>query len=189
MSSQVQLCNLALSRIGGSTITSLSDNTNSANLCNTFFDDLADEVMAEGSWTSTIRRAVLARTTTTPAFEFTYEFQLPVDPKCLKVLSINEDIPGTYEYKIEGDKLVTDSDAISIRYIARLTNTSDWDIFLQRAFVTRLAAELAYPLTGDKDKAKFEFDRYQLQVAEGLALNNQQGSKSMVVANDLIEVR
>lgn len=189
MTSQVQICNLALSRLGASTITSLTDNTTEAKLCNTFFTDLADEVMVEGSWSSTITRASLARTTNTPAFGYTYEFQLPVDPKCLKVLSIDEEQSGSVDYRIEGDKLLSNESTMKIRYIARLTDTEDWDAFLQRAFISRLASELAYPLTGDARKAEAEFERYQLFVQQGLAQDGQQGSKDSVVATDLIDVR
>lgn len=189
MTSQVQICNLALSRLGANTITSLSDNTTEAKLCNTFFDDLADFVMVEGSWSATIRRASLARTTTTPAFEYTYSFQLPVDPFCLKVLNINEDIPGSVPYRIEDDKLLTDESTIKIRYIARLTDTEDWGPFLTRAFVARLAAELAYPLTGDEGKSRAEMERYLLLLKDGIALDNQQGSKETIWSRDLIDVR
>ena len=189
MASNVQLCNLALSRLGAATITSLTDNTAEAKLCNTFFSDIADEVMAEGSWTSTMTRAELAKTTNTPEFGFTNEFQLPVDPWALKIISINEDTVGDTEYAIEGDKLLTDSDSIKIRYVARLTNTGDWDIYLQRAFVARLASELVYPLTGDTRKSELEYQRYLKIVQESLALNGQQGSKDRMVSPDLIEVR
>lgn len=189
MSSKVQICNLALSRLGASTITSLTDNTTEAKLCNTFFDDIADEVMCEGSWTSTITRASLARTTNTPAFGYSYEFQLPVDPKCLKVLNLDEDTPGDTSYKIEGDKLLTDNSTCKIRYIAQLTDSEDWDTMLRRAFVARLASELAYPLTGSASKAEQELKLYRFYVQEGLAIDGQQGSKNVVIADDLLEVR
>jgi len=189
MASQVQICNLALSRLGASTITSLGDNTTEAKLCNTFFNDLADEVMSEGSWTSTITRATLALTTNTPAFGFDNEFQLPVDPQALKILNIDEDIPGSTTYRIEGDKLLSNNDNMKIRYIARLTDSEDWDIYLQRAFIARLASELAYPLTGDDKKAALEFQRYEGFLSRGLAQNGQQGSKQIVISSDAIDVR
>lgn len=189
MASQVQICNLALSRLGASTITSLTDGTTEAKLCNTLFSDLADEVMVEGSWSTTINRASLARTTNTPAFEYSYEHQLPVDPKCLKVLNIDEDSPGSIDYRIEGDKLLSDETTIKIRYIARLTDTEDWGPLLTRAFISRLASELAYPLTGDNTKADIEFKRYKLFLSEGLAIDGQQGSKEVVSSSDLIDVR
>lgn len=189
MSSKVQICNMALIRIGASTITSLTDNTQEAILCNTLFNDLAREVMAEGSWTSTIRRKELARTTTTPSFEYTYEFQLPVDPLCLKVLNVNTDAPGEIDFRVEDDKLLCDESSIKIRYVAELTDTESWDIYLQRAFVARLASELAYPVTGSQQKSEAEFQRFRLMVQEGLALDGQQGAKEFFASTDLTDVR
>ncbi len=190
MASKTQLCNLALVRLGANTVVNIAtDSTSEANACNILFDDIADEVMAEGSWTSTIRRVALAQTTNTPAYGFTEEFQLPVDPKLLKILSINDFKPGDILYAIEDDKLLSNNSTISIRYVAQLTDTEDWDIYLQRAFVARLSSELAYLITGDNAKAKGEFERYQLFLHQGLALNGQQGSKQQVVSDDLIDVR
>lgn len=189
MASKVQLCNMALSRLGANTITSLTDNTPEAKLCNTFFSEIADQVMIEGSWTSTISRATLAQTTNTPSFDFTYEYQLPVNPFCLKVLNINETVPGSEPYRIEGDKLVTDATSIKIRYISRITDTQSWDPYLSRAFVARLSSELAYPLTGDAQKAEIEFEKYMKYVEEGLILNGQQGSKDIVSNTYLTEDR
>lgn len=189
MSSQVQLCNLALSRLGANTITSLTDGTTEAKLCNTFFDDLVEEVIAEGSWPSTIRRTSLAATTTTPSFDFTYQYQLPVDPKALKILNINESYPNAITYVIEGDKLLCDESSVKIRYVAKITDTSEWDVYLKRAFVSRLSSELAYPITGDDRKSIQEFERYRMFLSEGLALSNQQGSKQLYVSDDLINIR
>lgn len=189
MTSKVKICNLALSRLGAATITSLTDGTAESKLCSTFFDDLAEEVIIEGSWTSTIQRASLAKTTNTPTFGYSNEFQLPVDPKCLRVLNIDEDAPGGIDYRIEGDKLLSDSSSIKIRYIANLTDTEDWDPMLKRAFVSRLASELAYPLTGDERKQEIEFQRYEFFLERGLAIDGQQGSKEQIDATDLLSVR
>lgn len=189
MSSKVQLCNMALSRLGANTITSLTDGTSEAKLCNTFFNDISEEVISEGSWSSTIRRASLAKTTNTPVYDYTSEFQLPVDPKALKILNVNESSPNDIDYVIEDDKLLTDESTIKIRYVAFITDTEDWDVYLKRAFVARLCSELAYALTGDEGKSQSEFERYRLFLNEGLALNNQQGSKQVYVSNDLIDIR
>ncbi len=180
---------MALSRLGASTITAITDSTSEAILCNTFFDDLADQVMVEGSWSSTIRRASLNRTTNTPTFGYTYEFQLPVDPKCLKVLNIDEDVQGNIEYAIEADKLLTDEGTIKIRYIAQLTDTEDWDVNLRQAFTARLAAELAYPITGEQSKVDFEFNRYIQLLQNGLTIDGQQGSKQVLSPGEFIDIR
>jgi hypothetical protein len=189
MASQVQICNMALSRLGASTITSLTDNTTEAKLCNTLFDDLADRAMIQGSWSSTITRTSLAQTTNTPSFEYANEFQLPVDPLCLKVLNIDEDTPGQTEYRIERDKLLTDSASIKIRYIAQLTDTEDYDPLLTEAVEILLASYLALPITGDARLAERLRQEYFELVSHNLAIDGQQGSKAVVSSTDLTDIR
>ena len=189
MASQVEICNFALSRLGAKTITSLEDGTTEANLCSAMFDILAKEVMAAGSWSSTIARIELASTGSTPSFEFSYTFQLPVDPLCLKVLAVNEGAPGVIQYAIEQDKLLTDESSIKIKYVSYLTSTDDWDTLLTRAFIARLASELAYPITGSDSKAQVEYQRYERFLQDGLALDGQQGSSQVSYSTDLTEVR
>jgi len=189
MASKVQICNMALSRLGASTITSLTDNTTEAKLCNTLFDDLADRVMVQGSWTTTIFRAALALTTNTPSFGFSYEFQLPVDPLCLKVLDINEAKPGTLEYRIEGDKLLCDSSTIKIRYIGKLTDTEEYGPLLTEAIELLLASYLAFPITGDRMIAQSMREEYSIFLANNLAVDGQQGSKDKIISDGLIDVR
>ena len=189
MASKVQICNLALSRLGASTITALTDNTTEAKLCSTFFDDLAERVMMQGSWATTINRATLNKTTNTPSYEYTYEYQLPVDPKCIKVLGVNEDEPGDTEYRIEGDKILTDASSLKIRYISKLTDTADYGPALTEAVETLLASYLALPIAGDKGLAEALKEEYRSIVTLNLGIDGQQGSKENVTATDLINIR
>lgn len=180
---------MALSRLGASTITSLTDGTTEAKLCNTFFDDIAKRVMMQGSWSSTIKRVSLARTTTTPAFGYTYSFQLPVDPKCLKVLNVNEDEQGYVDYRIEGDKLLTDESEIKIRYVAELTDTEDYEVGLTEAIEMLLASYLALPITSNSNLADLLKREYMDHTMLNLAIDGQQGSKDYIVSNELLDVR
>jgi len=180
---------MALSRLGANTITALTDNTTEAKLCNTFFDDLADRVMIQGSWATTITRASLARTTNTPAYGFSYEYQLPVDPKCLKVLDINEDSVGSVIYRIEGDKLLTDVTSMKIRYIGRLTDPNAFGASLTEALEVLLSAYLALPLTGDKTTSARLRQEFQELVTLNLGIDGQQGSMELIASNDLLDVR
>ena len=189
MASKVSICNFALSRLGVSSITSLTDNTVEAKACNLIYDDIADEVMVEGEWSSTIVRATLAQTTNTPTYEFTYEYQLPVSPLTLKVLSLDEFPPGSNDYKIEGDKLLTDLTAVNIRYIGRITDTQQYGVLLQRAIVARLALELNYSLTSDKGLTQQLEAQYERVLDRNLTSDNVQGSKDIVSTPDLDEVR
>ena len=189
MASKVQICNLALSRLGAAIITSLTDGTTEANLCSTFFDDLAKRAMVQGSWTTTIRRVELAKTTNTPAYEFSSEFQLPVDPKCLRLLEINESLAGATPHAIEGDKLLTNGSTVKIKYIGELTDTEDYGPLLTEALEILLASYLAHPITGSASLARELKGEYFELVARNLAIDGQQGTKQKIEAEDLIVVR
>jgi hypothetical protein len=188
MASKVQICNMALSRLGAATITALTDNTTEAKLCNTLFSDLANRAMVQGSWTTTIKRASLAKTTNTPTFEYTNEFQLPVDPLCLKVLNV-DDLDYKTDYRIEGDKLLTDNSSVKIRYIAQLTDSEDYGPLLTEAIEVLLASYLALPISGDKNLAARLKEEYFQLVSNNLAIDGQQGSKATLISDDLTEVR
>ena len=159
MASKTQICNLALAQLGASRLTSITDNTTEAKLCNTFFDDIVDEVLIESPWSRSIKRVALVKTTNTPAFGFDSEFQLPTD--VLRVIEINNESLGNIPFAIEFDKLNIDASAVSIKYISRLTNTGDFGVALTRAIVARLAAELAYPITGSPQIAQSLYERFE----------------------------
>lgn len=188
MASKVQICNMALARLGAYQIVSLTEGTNEANLCNTLFDDVAERVMVQGSWTTTIKRVSLARTVNVPSFGYQYEYQLPVDPRCLKVLNVNDNSART-DYRIEGDKLLCDESTVSIRYIALLTNTSEYGPLLTEAVELLLASYLAYPLTGKSEMAERMKMEYNERMLNNLALDNQQGAKDILISDDLTWIR
>lgn len=189
MASKVQICNYALSRLGANRITSLTDNTNEARLCNTLIDDAIDEVLMEGPWAFAVRRAALNQTTTTPSFEYSYEYQLPTNPLCLRVLSINEDSPGDYDYRIEADKLLADVSTMKVRYIARITDTQSFSPMFERALKTKMQALLAYSVTGNAGLIQTLEELYVRHVAEGLAIDGQQGAADFISSSDLHDVR
>lgn len=152
MSSKVELCNRALQRIGAARITSLEDNTESSKACNAIFEMIVEEILSRNDWSSARRRVELAQTLDTPAYGYEYEYQLPTDPRCLRVLSVNASPISSVNYRIEGDKLLTDETSISITYTAMLDSSGDYGPYVSRAIVGQLAAELCYAFTATQSK-------------------------------------
>lgn len=149
MASKTEICNLALTRLSSDRVVNFdTDGTASANDCNAIYDLIAEEVMSMGEWPSVRRRTLLAQLTSTPAFEFTYAYQLPTDPKFLRILRLNEYKPGDIEFSIEGNQLLCNESTASIKYLALVTDTNQYDIDLRQAIVDRLVAELIYKKTG-----------------------------------------
>lgn len=180
---------MALARLGVSQLTSLTDNTIEAKFVNLMFEEVAKEVMTEGAFSSTIRRAELNATANTPEFGFTYEFQLPTSPLCLRVLSISEEETGSYDYKIEGDKLLANISTMEVEYIAYLEQSGDYDEMLKKTIVAKLAAELAYPLTGSSAVADRMYRKYLEELNEAKAVDGQNGSNQYVITTDLTDIR
>lgn len=189
MSTKTEICNIALVRLRAATITDITDGTQLANLCNTIYDTIAEEVMMEGPWPSCIFRADLALTTSTPEFEFSNEYQLPTDPKVLRVIDINRMDVGEAEYKIEGDKLLTDAGGVEIKYIGVQPQPGKYDPMLRRAIISRLTAELAYPVTGDASLTQFWQQKHMVDLDDGLGNISQQGSREVIDSNDLTDIR
>lgn len=189
MASKVNICNRALARLGASRITALTDNTSEAKYCNLLYNDVAAEVMVMGSWTAATRRAELNATVDTPDFEYSYEFQLPTNPKCLKVLSVDEWSHGAEEFKIEGDKLLSNNSTAHIKYIAYLTDPESYGVYLTSAIIARLAFEMSYPLVGQAS-IRADLRQESLQdIAIALSLDGQQGSADELTSDTLLDVR
>lgn len=82
----------------------------------------------------------------TPTWGWDYEYSLPGD--CLRVLGVTDDdsdelAVNTFEYKLEGGKLLTDEDEIYIRYLARITDTARYPWWFVDVLALRLALEIA----------------------------------------------
>lgn len=189
MASKTQICNLALTRLAAARITDISDGTQTAQNCNAIYDLIAEEVMAFGPWTSCVRRVALAQLATTPAFEYSYEYALPTNPKFLRLIRVNESKNGEIDFRLEGNKLLTNESAISIQYIAFVSDPNSYDIDLQQAIVDRLVAELVYKETGSLSAYQASLEYYRKHAAELLSQNTIQQPAIDVNSDSFIDAR
>ena len=166
----VSISNDALLEIGAQMITSMTEDSEQARLCNHLFDELLDQELELSNWSFAIERVQLAQLSSTPDFGWAYEFQLPTNPWCLHVIDEYND----NDYKIEGRKLLADSTTIQIRYIKRVTDLTELSALFRRAFTFKLASKLALPLQGSgklKDRMEtlyeFWYRRAEFRDAQG----------------------
>ena len=111
MASVVQICNSALNQLGAASITSLTDNSKNARLCNERYATVRDAVFRSHPWNSLIKRQQLAQDTATPAYGFKFQFTLPSD--CLRLLNLDA---YNSDHKVEGRKILCNESAIKISY-------------------------------------------------------------------------
>ena len=141
--SAVELCNLALVRLGFEPVQALSDTNDRARTANRLYESTRDELLRAHNWNFAQTRVGLAQLATDPDWGELFAFQLPTD--CLMVLETNlsDDAP----WRIEGRTLVTAEPAVSILYVARITDPAQFDVGFTEALVDRLAFHFSYPLT------------------------------------------
>jgi hypothetical protein len=144
--SWVSIANMGLRRIGvSSVVTSLAGTDKASTVFNDTYEAARDAVLEDFDWSCASTRAVLAMSTTTPAYDWLYQYALPSSPWCLVV---REMYPVTSDYVVEGRNLLTNqdnfSDIVAIRFTARLNDPTLFSAKLAKAIAWRWAAENCY---------------------------------------------
>lgn len=202
MTAEVDICNLALTRLGHSQISALDEGTKASDLCTLHYPIARDAVLRAHPWNFAIARANLALSGTTPNHEYSYQHALPSGPSpayCLKVLRTSWEasgfsgaavygfagLVGGYEwplpYRIEGRYLLSNETAVSIEYIGRVTDPNQFDALFTDLLAQRLAGEVALPLTDTASVAKQMWDIYAAKLAEARSSDAQEGTPRAVV--------
>lgn len=184
MASNVQIANWALAKIGADTITSFTEDSKEARAVNLLYESVRDTVLRDHSWNFATKRISLPSLVSTPAWGYDYEYQLPSD--CLRVISIQDDLIA---YKIEGRKLVTDSDEINLRYVYRVTDPNEFSPNFIDAFVTRLSAELSYLITQSNTVAGQMFDLYERKLKEAKTLDAKEETPDQIQITPWLDAR
>jgi hypothetical protein len=169
MTSQVDIANRALTKLGASRIISFGDDNKQSRAVSSMFDIVRDAELRARIWSFSKTRVSLPALSTTPDWGFQYEYQIPSDS--LRILLVNDIYPGpsledyrnasVAEYSIEGNKILANFAApLKIQYIRRVTDTTQWDSLFVEAFACRLAMELAEDLTQSNSKRELAQAEY-----------------------------
>lgn len=159
---ETNVCNMVLSELGGTTITSLTDGTENAVRCNALYAPARDAVLEAHDWRFARKQADLTKLAETPEFEFDNVFQLPND--CIRALYTDISTGGwpwrvgpsvqavwpsdaIKNWQVQGRKLYTDANTVKLLYTARITTPSDWSRLFVQAVVAYLGSKLAWPIT------------------------------------------
>ena len=146
MTSQVEICNLALAKLGHMQfITSMGEASKAANLLNIFYNPGRDSLIREFLWKFARKRVQLAPLSASPLFDGGSYFQIPTD--CLRVVSPGDTYRQQYgRWFVEGDKIVADTSSLNLVYLQRIEDPNLFDPVFVQAFAAKLAYELAMPL-------------------------------------------
>jgi len=174
MASVVEICNRALILLGSDTISSISEDTKPAKLCNIVYPQIRQDLIRSHPWNFAMKRTVLASTGTAPSFEYDYTFNLPSD--CLRVWQVYD--PDS-SYKLEARTLVSNDDAIDLKYIADITDTTKWDSVFVSMVVYKLAIDICFGLTGSTTMIPVLTDQFNRLKAEAKLYDAQEESPDL----------
>lgn len=146
VSSDVEICNLALLRLGTNPITSLTDDgTTASNACLLVYDSTKKSLLRRHFWNFSMQRAALAADVTTPAFEFSYQYTLPSD-----FLRLKEIEQQSSSYSIESGKLLTNQSApLNIIYVGDVEDVTRFDSLFVEALVLMIVVKIGPRIQGD----------------------------------------
>lgn len=161
MASRVDICNLALLKLGsGSKITALTDNSVAARALSACYDIVRKAELRAHYWAFSLKRGALPATTP-PAWGFSAAYPLPVD--CVRLVQVNQFYltPALLDYNtadasawvVESGQILCDYTApLKIRYVWDVTDEGTFDALFNVMLASRLAYETCEQLTNSNTK-------------------------------------
>lgn len=212
---QVQICNLALSRIGVSKyLTLISDNTNEASVCRRVWDNALLCALTAFPWAFAKRQADLvdlalvmpetARRDPTPGWGYTYAY--PSDCLFLRDVRLPSQViqvdtifpPSIPDINLAWEVMEDEGynrkvinthfgEAVAV-YTAYVQNVNLWDPLFKDALAWGVAAELAGPLVAEPQRQKVCIDNFNITIHRAAARSMNE-SRAMERESDLISGR
>ena len=216
MADQVSICNQALGWLGANLITSLDDDNREAQLCKTNFPDLRDAVLEEREWTFAVRRFQLAPLVLEPKYGYTNQFLVPpivlrilnlpntqfTDPGSslligtgLAARAVGPDqqpqlntfrVEGIEEPSATGIVILANTDTVILRAIVRVANIGLWSSMAIQALAARIAADLAIPLTQNRNLQRDMWTLYEQKLGRASVMDGIQG-KMEIKRNEALQ--
>jgi len=165
------MCNIGLGMVGGTQITSVTEETKNARLCNLFYNPSVDEILVMHEWGCAKHTKVITSDAAYDPDDFDYKlyyrYPLPSNPWCLFIRQFND---GQTEYKPEGRAIYSDASSCELVYTKRITDTNEFSPLLAECISTQIAIKLSFPLQ-QTNKFRIELIEY----LEGLVLPRAKG--------------
>jgi hypothetical protein len=150
MSTNIAICNLALSYLGKDVISSFDEPSTEGRICRQFFSHSFSTLLQREKWHFAQNRMSLAQVTNEQNNRFSYAYEIPFD--CLKLHHLSgegveyTDIP----YTVEGRIVYADVSPAFGHYTFNLQDCALLTPLFEEALSWHLASKIAIPLTRDQ---------------------------------------
>ena len=178
--SRTKIANLAIIRIGEKRVTDITDTTSeSAKLCAEMYEELRDELLEGGpekGWKFAKHRKAVAVDATAPDFGYDYRFQIPSNPKCLRIVSVQVEGVELTDCVREGNYVLTNQEAeeVDMIYIKQVASEADFPPHFASLFWKTMAARLAFSrVQSEKLKQTIELEANE-EMQKAIAADNME---------------
>lgn len=205
MASVIDICNMALSRIGNSQrINALDEASIQAEQCSLFYEPARDFVLRDFAWGFATAFASLAEVATNPDPAYPHSYAVPTD--CLKIRQIvNPVFPAWYGapfddcvrrpnvpgigYRVVGRVIATTVSPATLEYTQQVTNPELFDPMFVSALAWRLAGQIAPAVAKDAGVASTCEGMYRAEIAQAAAAMLNEGRTDTNFESSFITVR
>ena len=167
---------MALTRLGQSRITALSQTGLAPELCKLYYEPTRNELLSEQEWSFATKRANISLSGDENLSSFTYMYNLPTDLLRVVTLISSEDYSDIADaWELEGIYLLTGINPGYIKYIKQVTNPTQLPQLFVEAFYLRLATKMCIKLTQDQSLLGVIWQEYMaaMQTAMGICGANK----------------
>lgn len=199
MSTDVEICNMALSLIGQSAISSLAGTDNVSKTCNVHFNQAKNWVLMQRQWRDATKRASLATPDGTPEYGWDHYYDEPAT--ALRILDVRanqleDDSENTTRWVSEQGRILTDiGDGIKVKYLDAIAATA-LPTHVVDVVALELARRICIPITNSK-KLKEQLTGMMFgeqagdrgMIDEAAAVDGMEGRNRVLRSSKLVQVR
>ena len=186
---KIGICNMAIGYVGGNSIMSFADESLEADQCELNYDTAREFCLESRDWTfAATYRQLAAAVSVTPS-EFEFSFPLPSDCLVVREVSDNEDMRSPIVYQKDGNRIVTDSAEVYIKYTKNIVDTSLFSPSFEVATAHKLGEFIASTISGDKTLKRALMVESEDLLEGGGAIDGMQGSPKRAFASKLLSSR
>ena len=172
MYTKIDLCSMALLKLGEKPIESLQDSSPAAQLARTLFDSVVDTLIAMHPWRFACKKFDLTKNDDN-------EFLIPDD--CLRIIKCDGEIIG--------DKIISSAEKISIIAVVRASPES-FPGYFASLVATKLAMEFCIPLMGDQTVFRMLAALYETELQTAKFIDSTTSHTSNNINNfSLVNIR
>jgi hypothetical protein len=184
----VDICNLALGRLGAKLIASFDDTSVEARLCKLSYPLARNCVLEDRKWSFAVRRIKLdTPDATAPVSGWAYAYTVPTT-----VVRVHRVDDGSGDYSLdwvfEERKVLTNAVAVYAEVVVQASEALFSPGFTQ-ALVTRLSADLAIVLSENRQMQADTEALYEKRIKSAGGADGSQGRSERIRARSLARVR